>query len=71
MEENKGYTLSFLEEVEDIKIISKPWDEEKSQTRPSQKADDDVQAIINKTYKTQKKTPCSLPSGVPTGRGQP
>jgi len=27
--------------------------------------------IINDTYKTQKKTPCSLPSGVPTGRGQP
>jgi len=27
--------------------------------------------IMNETYKTQKKTPCSLPSGVPTGRGQP
>ena len=27
--------------------------------------------IINDTYKTQKKIPCSLPSGVPTGQGQP
>ena len=27
--------------------------------------------VINKTYKTQKKTPYSLPSGVPTGQGQP
>ena len=27
--------------------------------------------IINDTYKTQRKTPCSLPSGVPTGRGRP
>ena len=42
MEENEGYTLSFLEEVEDIKIIGK-------------------------TYKTQTKTPGSVPSGVPTG----
>ena len=45
MEENEGYTLSFLEEVEDIKIIGN-------------------------TYETQK-TPGSVPSGVPTGRGQP
>ena len=27
--------------------------------------------IINDNYKTQKKTPGSLPSGVPTGRGRP
>ena len=27
--------------------------------------------IVNKIYKTQKKIPYSLPSGVPTGRGKP
>ena len=26
MKDNKGYTLYFLEETEDIKIISEPWD---------------------------------------------
>ena len=43
MKDNKGYTLYFLEETEDIKIISEPWDEVKSQTRPQQKAEGDVQ----------------------------
>ena len=45
IENNKGYTLFFLEETEDIKIISEPWDEVESQTRSQQQADSDVHAV--------------------------
>ena len=41
---NKGQVFSLLEEAEDIKIISEPWNKVVSQTRPLQKADENALA---------------------------